>query len=340
MDVQWEASRQRTPGETSCDTPVRRPRVGDLRDQFERLKAVAEVGVDSVIVTDTEGVIEYVNPVFEVLTGYGREEAIGRTPALIKSGLLGDNFYVALWAVLRAGREFRGHFINRKKNGDLFHEEKTIRPFVDADGLVRHFVSTGRDVTQRVEALLRLEHQASHDSLTGLPNRQLFMDRLGQAQSRAARHGTHFTLLCLDLDGFKAVNDTYGHAAGDRLLQAVAARLRQCIREEDTVARIGGDEFALILADIGRREDAEKVLDKILRAFRHDARFEESRIAIRASIGACIYPEHGESLECLLQRADMAMYGQKRASGAGYRFFDGEPESLWPCHARQLLLPF
>ena len=216
------------------------PEQGAVRDSnhFQRLIRTFSEKDDAVMITDINGVIEYVNPPFESMTGYRQEEALGKSAGLVKSNLHGASFYAGMWDALRAGKEFRALFVNRRKNGEIFHEEKTIRPFVDANGTPTHYISTGRDVSERVQMLLTLEHQAYYDSLTGLPNRQLFMDRLGQAIAHATRHGRNFTLLCVDLDEFKSINDTFGHAVGDDLLRTAAVRMKQCLREEDTADKV------------------------------------------------------------------------------------------------------
>lgn len=273
------------------------------------------------------------------MTGYRRDESIGKSAGIVKSGLHGESFYAGLWDALRAGKEFRALFVNKRKSGEIFHEEKTIRPFVDAYGVPTHYISTGRDVSERVQMLLTLEHQAYYDSLTGLPNRQLFMDRLGQAITHAARHGRNFTLLCVDLDEFKAVNDTFGHAVGDDLLRTAAARMKQCLREEDTVARLGGDEFFLILANMVRRQDIEMVTGKILSAFSRGIGYGNQVIRIRASMGACGYPFDGESEAELMHTADMAMYLRKRAGGNGCSYYISEQTQEWVAGSGQRIPP-
>lgn len=204
--------------------------------------------------------------------------------------------------------------------------EQLIRPFVAANGSVTHYIFTGRDISQRIQALHHLAQKANHDGLTGLSNRMLFLDRLHQAFSQASRRQDRFALLYVDLDELKEVNDTYGHAAGDELLRVTAIHLRQSVREADTVARLGGDEFALILPDAKKREDVEKVVEKILDIFREGALWETKHLAIRASIGASLYPENGDNCEQLIQRADKAMYQQKIAGGNGVCFAVVETE--------------
>jgi diguanylate cyclase (GGDEF)-like protein/PAS domain S-box-containing protein len=271
----------------------------------------AEHCPESVIVTDHDGRIEYVNATCERVTGYPRDELIGRTPALLKSGAHEADFYRSLWSALLAGREFRAVFTNRRKNGELYYEEKFIRP------LGAGFVSCGRDVTEHAQALQRLAHAATHDSLTGLPNRSLFLDRLAQALREAQRRREPVTVAVLDVDRFREANNRHGHLAGDAALQAVAARIRSCVRDVDTVARIGGDEFGLILVGAGA-DAAGRVLEKIVAANTVPVSFREHELPLSVSVGACTYPEDGADELELRERADLKMYEAKRAGGNRY----------------------
>lgn len=291
-------------------------------NEFEQLVESARNKADVVMITDTAGIIQAVNTAFEQATGYSREEAVGQPASLMKSGLHTPEFYEKMWQTLLAGDEFQAVFVNRRKNGEIFHEDKNIRPFVDSTGKITHFVSTSHCLSDSLQAtLLRLRHEAYHDALSGLPNRHLFEDRLKQAFSRAARRGDSFSLVIIDLDNFKDINDRYGHGIGDEVLRTAAAQLRACIREQDTVARLGGDEFALILLDIHRREDVETVLRKILISLEQGLNLGDKRIPILASIGANIFPDDGVDRESLMMRADFAMYKAKSAGGHRFHFF-------------------
>jgi diguanylate cyclase (GGDEF)-like protein/PAS domain S-box-containing protein len=277
----------------------------------------AEQCPDAVIVTDRAGRIEYVNRACERLTGYARDELVGRTSAVLKSGTHEADFYRRLWSTLRAGEEFRAVFANRKKNGELYYEEKIIRPLRNGSGDTTGFASFGRDVTDRARELEKLNHAATHDSLTDLPNRSLFLDRLGQALRQATRRKEEFTVAILDIDRFRDTNNRFGHLAGDAVLQAVAHRTRACVREADTVARIGGDEFALILSGTNP-SDAARVLEKIVAANAAPLRFEDLDLAVSVSVGAATYPWDGSSELALRKRADCRMYEAKRAGGTRY----------------------
>jgi len=286
-----------------------------------RFPWIAEQFPDAIVIASADGVIEYVNPAFEALTGYSRLEALGRTPAMLKSGTHDAEFYRHVWSEVLQGRQFRGVFLNRKKSGELFHEEEIIRPVRGAGGRITHFISAGRDVTRLAQQLEQLRHAATHDALTDLPNRALFLDRLGQAIRHAARRGESFSVAVLDLDAFKEANTRFGHLAGDAVLQAVARRTRSALREVDTVARIGGDEFGLILSGIGEPAAVRQVLGKICAANARPVRFENHAVRISVSIGASTFPADGDDEEKLRKRADAAMYAAKKAGGNRCRLF-------------------
>jgi diguanylate cyclase (GGDEF)-like protein/PAS domain S-box-containing protein len=274
---------------------------------------------DAVLVTDTEGRIVYANPAFERMTGYACAELAGRTPAVLKSGMHEADFYRSLWSTLVAGREFRALFANRRKSGEPYYEDKIIRPLFDAQGRATHYISYGRDATESAREFDKLTHAATHDSLTDLPNRRLFLDRLGQALRHAARRGEPLTVAILDLDSFRDTNNRYGHLAGDAVLQAVAARTRGCVREADTVARIGGDELAIILVGASAPE-AASVFSKVVAANAAPVAFDGAHIRATVSVGAASYPHDATDEQALRKQADQAMYAAKAAGGNRYLF--------------------
>ena len=280
----------------------------------------AEQSPDAVLITSANGRIQYVNAAFEALTGFSRAEVLGRTPAVLKSGQHDARFYRRLWRAIRAGRPFRGVFLNRRKSGELFYEEEIIRPVRGPGGRIAYFVSSGRDVSVRERELEKAQHDASHDSLTALPNRGLFVDRLGQALRHAARHKEKLAVAIVDLDEFRRANDTFGHLGGDEVLRTVARRTRRAVRKADTVARIGGDEFALVLAGIESRAAAAAVLEKVRAVNAAPVRYGRARIPLSVSTGACLYPRDGRGEKTLRRCADAAMYEAKRAGGNRWRF--------------------
>jgi len=284
-------------------------------------KAAVDAAADSIVITDRNALIEYANPAFTRATGYTLEEARGKTPALIKSGKHNKTFYHKLWHTLLAGQEWKGEIINRRKNGEIYHEDMAIAPVVDATGNIDRFVAVKRDVTERKRLEQRLAHMAHYDDLTGLPNRALFFDRLDHTLLQAKRKGNLFAILFIDLDGFKNVNDRLGHEAGDNLLCEVAQRLTQCIRESDTVARMGGDEFTIILSSIAQAADAGQVAEKVIEALAAPIFPGTLRCKVGASIGISLYPTDGIDREALLNRADAAMYRIKEQGKNAYCYY-------------------
>jgi diguanylate cyclase (GGDEF)-like protein/PAS domain S-box-containing protein len=325
-----------TPVETSLSTVVlqgerlivvelawRLPESESLQ-ALRRLAWVGERSAESVMVTDGDGVIEYVNPVFESITGYANGEVVGRTAAVLKSDTHDGEFFRALWRTILAGQPFHAVFVNRGKHGRLFHEDKSIAPVVDSQGRILHFLSTGRDVSDWVRSKEQLEYRASHDLLTDLPGRSLFFDRLEHTLAYSARRGEGFTVAYLDVDRFKSINDSFGHAAGDGVLKEVAYRLNRCVRAEDTVARLSGDEFAIVLTGVGRPDAARSVLKKIVAEFKPALRIAERIVPVTVSVGACLYPADGKDAETLLRCADGTMYRAKSAGGNCWRLFSAD----------------
>jgi diguanylate cyclase (GGDEF)-like protein/PAS domain S-box-containing protein len=307
--------------------------LGMVRDISERraaeaglhkLSSAVEQAADPIVITDRTGVIEYVNPAFERLTGYSGAQAVGRTFKLLQSGLHPAEFYAALWERLDRGEVFQDVFINRRNGGALFFEEKTITPIRDSLGRITHFVSTGKDITERIQAQERLQYLAHHDVLTGLPNRSLFMERLQQAVSRGPEHTGALAVLFLDLDRFKLVNDSLGHQAGDEVLRTASARLLGCVRPGDTVARLGGDEFTLLLADLGSADGVAVVLQRIEAALAPPVRALDHELYVTASIGVSIFPEDGTDPQTLVRNADTAMYRAKEQGRNRYAFYSAD----------------
>jgi len=278
--------------------------------ELQRATWLLENSGDAGIITDSRGVIEYVNPAFEAMTGYRREQALGRTPALLKSGQHAREFYRELWKQLSDGKEFRGVLLNRRKDGSLYHEEKTIRALLDGAGNICHYMSTGRDVSARIVAVEKLRYDATHDGLTELPNRTLFHDRLQQSLSYAARSGERLAVALIDVNYFKAINDRYGHEAGDAALRVTAQRLQRCVRQADSAARLGGDEFALLLHDT---EAVERVMNALMQDCGQPFQWQGVMVPLSVSVGVSCYPDDDRSASALLRRADEAMYRAKAA---------------------------
>jgi diguanylate cyclase (GGDEF)-like protein/PAS domain S-box-containing protein len=289
-------------------------------ERLRLLSLAIEHSPASVVITDANARIQYVNKRFVELTGYSPEEVHDRNPRILKSGQTPRETYKTLWGQLRAGKDWRGHFLNRKKNGDLFWEEASISPLLDNNGAITHFVAVKEDITDRKRLEAQIWHQANYDNLTDLPNRLLFLDRLQQALRQADRDQTKTALLFIDLDRFKTVNDTLGHEVGDDMLREMARRIRSCVRTDDTVARMGGDEFTVILPRVKDGDGAGKVAGKILATLREPFLLRDRRLLMTASIGVAIYPDHGQNYTSLLKHADTAMYQVKEGGRNDFRF--------------------
>jgi diguanylate cyclase (GGDEF)-like protein/PAS domain S-box-containing protein len=293
------------------------------RIESERLKlsSAIEQTADVVMITDRNGVIEYVNPAFEQTTGYSRSEVLGKTPKLLKSDKHDERFAQRLWETILSGHVFRDVFINCKKNGQIFYEDKTITPLTDRSGEITHFIATGKDITEQMAAQERLRHLAQHDPLTDVPNRNLLMDRLNQALAQARGGDRAAAVLFLDLDRFKLINDTLGHDAGDQVLLAISQRLRKCVRKSDTVARLGGDEFALVLSNINQPQDIAAIARGILEIFTHPIELKDREVFITASMGISVYPYNSEDAASLLQQAHIAACQAKENGRNNFQFF-------------------
>jgi diguanylate cyclase (GGDEF)-like protein/PAS domain S-box-containing protein len=291
------------------------------QNELAKLASAIAHAADAVMVTNREGLIEYVNPAFERMTGWTRDEAVGARPSVLKSGEHDAAFYAAMWTAVNAGEVYRGTVVNRRRDGSSYHEEKTITPLRDAKGQITHFISTGKDVSDRIKVQEKLEFMAHHDAVTGLPNRVLLLDRIETALQRGRRESMPVAVLFLDVDGFKAINDTVGHHVGDRLLGEVAARLQGVVRERDTVARLGGDEFAIVLEGMTSMNSLGGVARKLLNAVASPYQLDGRDLYVTTSIGVARFPRDGEDVHTLLRKADSAMYRAKQAGKNTYRFY-------------------
>jgi diguanylate cyclase (GGDEF)-like protein/PAS domain S-box-containing protein len=303
---------------------IRTARMNEETEDFpamSKLSSAIQQTADSVVITDSEGTIEFVNPAFERLTGYCHAEAVGNRPSLVRSGRHSEEFYKKLWHTIRNGHVFTGIFVNQTKHGTLYYEDITITPLRDARGQITHFVSTGKDVTERMMAEQHLDHLAHHDALTDLPNRTLFIDRFKQALGRAVRHDLQVAVLFLDLDRFKLINDTLGHDAGDLLLRAVAGRLTGHIRTVDSLARYGGDEFAVLMEDVAGDQAMPAIAQNMLDALKAPFVIDGCEIHITTSIGISLYPDDGCDPQTLLKNADTAMYRAKAQGKNTFCFY-------------------
>lgn len=293
------------------------------------LSTAVEQSPASIIITRPDEVIEYVNPQFTNETGYSAEEAIGRTPAILAAGLSDKSLFRDMWATLGAGGTWSGEFINRRKSGDVFWQEARIAPVKDPDGRVAHYVGVLLDITERIKARDRLAHLAYHDVLTGLPNRVLFYERLNQSLALARRSAARIALLMIDVDWFKEINDNFGHSIGDLVLQEIAKRMIECIRDSDGIGRIGGDEFVVLLNDIGTERNAVTIAQEIRGKMADPIVAAGRTLHVTLSIGVAIFPDHGADVTELQRCADAAMYEAKSAGRDRVSIFrEGLPEPI------------
>ena len=304
------------------------------RDIRERMRVEADLhlaakvfesSLEGIYITNQQGIIIQVNQAFSDITGYSAEQSLGQRPAFLGSGWHEDYFIHEIQPVLERSGYWQGEVINRRVSGSVFPAWVGITAVHSSAGDLQGYITTFRDVTEFKDNEQQIRKLAYYDALTDLPNRSLFLDRLSQEIQRARRNRNHVALLFLDLDRFKVINDSMGHAVGDRLLAEVARRLKESIRADDTVARMGGDEFTIILNDLSNREDAEsaatQVAQKALRALSEAFVLQGREMYISASIGIAVYPEDGNHNDELLKNADTAMYHVKAASKNGYQFY-------------------
>lgn len=282
---------------------------------------VFQYAQEGIMITDAEGTILYVNPAFTAITGYTEEEVRGKNPRLLKSGRHDAFFYRQMWESVRRTGQWRGEIWNRRKNGEIYPEWLTISAIKNEKGRITHYVAVFTDITERKRYEEQIKHQALHDPLTDLPNRRLFHDRLAHAIREAKETQRKVAVLFLDLDRFKNINDTLGHILGDELLRHVAKRLSSCVPREGVLARIGGDEFAVLLPALTARAEAERVAKDIVDRFTQPIALGERSLYVSISVGISLYPDDGDDCPTLIKNADMAMYCAKEEGGNRYRFF-------------------
>ncbi|MBS1228472.1 MAG: diguanylate cyclase [Proteobacteria bacterium] len=268
----------------------------------------------SVMVTSTQGTIEFVNPAFERHSGYPANEALGRTPGLLNAGEHSAEFFSSLKKTLGAGKVFRAIFTNRRRDGDLYHEDKMITPIRDADAKISHYVATGRLLTPPAGRLA--DGADDYDALTGIPNRRRFMDQLGKTIVRCQRNSGRFSLLHVDLDRFRLINDTLGHTTGDRVLAAVAQRLAALLDEQAVIARLGGDGFTIIVEHRAKHDAVSRLAEDLIAACSRPVEIDSRALYAEVSIGIASFPQDGQDIDSLVRHAEIAMY-QAKSAGRG-----------------------
>ncbi|MGZ4959793.1 MAG: EAL domain-containing protein [Methylomonas sp.] len=301
-------------------------------EEMLRISAIAFESQSAMIVTDAHSVILRINRAFTALTGYSTEEVIGKTPHLFSSGRHEEGFFQDMWATLKETGHWQGEIWNRRKDGLIVAEWLTISSVTASDGSVTHYIGTYSNIIENKEALAEIHRLAYYDPLTRLPNRRLLQDRLEQGLTAKARNGLYGSILFLDLDNFKMLNDTRGHDAGDQLLVEVARRLCTTVREGDIVGRLGGDEFVILLENLSAEAEVAALLtkqvgEKVLAALARPYYFDSYEHHCTASIGIRLYRERSTAEE-LLRHADLAMYQAKNAGRNTLCFFDPSMQAI------------
>ena len=288
------------------------------RQSLDGLRITASVfdtAQEAILITDAHNCIIEVNPAFTTITGYSRDEALGKTPKMLGSGRQSPQFYAEMWQSLQEKKMWRGEIWNRRKCGEVYAELLSISVICDEAGKVQRHVGVFSDITYFKDHEAELSRVANYDALTGIPNRRLLSDRLAQAIAHAQRNGRMLAVCYLDLDGFKEVNDRYGHKTGDDLLVQITRRLQDELRAGDTLARLGGDEFVLLLNDLAQEVECFQILERFMQSISMPVQLEEQWISVSVSIGAVFYLADGESGsgDTLLRHADQAMYVAKQS---------------------------
>ncbi len=290
--------------------------------EIQKLMLMSSDCAEGLLICDASGLVRSVNPAFSRITGYSASDMVGENPRLLSSGRQDADFYRSFWTYLTDAGSWTGEFFNRKKNGHIYAEWKSVRAVKNERDETVSYISAIVDITHRDSEAQQLANLAYHDSLTGLPNRRLLEDRLTQAMVIASREASNFCVMYIDLDKFKPINDEFGHQVGDLVLLEVSARLQATVRHSDMVARVGGDEFVILLQSPVNDEDAYSIASSVLSALSAPIQLPDGKVlSISVSMGGARYPIDGDDVPTLLQNADAAMYGAKRF-GLDFSFFE------------------
>lgn len=305
-----------------------------MQEVIERQKAEANLrltanafdnALDSICIIDADFNVINANPAFYQTIEKTKEEVLGNDLKSLKSGFNDEEFFSKMWSVLCDVGHWSGEIWNRAKNGELYAELLTLSSIKDENGVVVNYVGVFSNITHLIKQRHNLEHIAHHDALTGLPNRLLLTDRLELAIANAERSKNSVAICYLDLDGFKPVNDRLGHCAGDHVLREIAARLKKTVRGNDTVARIGGDEFVVILVELKTTNSCEILLERLLQEVARPVHIKDNVAEVSGSIGVTIFPQDGDEPDTLLQRSDATMYLAKQSGKSKYRLYSSTP---------------
>lgn len=296
-----------------------------LEQSLKLSSSVLDECGEMIFVTDANGNIIKINKAFIKITGFTEKDVLGKNPNILKSGKQNNQFYKNMWEQIKTNKKWQGEIWNKRKNGEIYPEWISITTISNPDGTPAYYISVSSDITQRKKDADRIHFMAYYDPLTGLPNRILLQDRLKQALIQVNRNRQHGAVFILDIDHFKVINDSLGHLVGDELLQEVAKRLTSCIRQEDTISRMGGDEFVVLLADLGEDKKnaithASNVANKIIETISEPIIIKENKLQITVSIGIVMFPDDTEEITDLMKLADNAMYKVKKSGRDNFQF--------------------
>lgn len=300
----------------------------ELESQMHLLTKALEASINAMVITDKNAIIEWANPAFEKMTGFTLKEILGQNPKdLINSGQQSSEFYVNMWDTILNKEAWTGELINKRKDGSIYHEEIHITPVLDKEGEIEHFVAVKQNINERKEKEERIEHFAFYDVLTNLPNRRLLGEHLGKILDTFPRQNKYVAILYLDLDKFKSLNDTKGHDIGDELLKQIAYRIDKLMRKEDIIARIGGDEFVIVLDDLPKDydeavQDTRIIAEKVRKTIYTPFDLKDETYQASTSIGICLFRDNFLSMEELLKHADTALYVAKLQGRNSVHFFN------------------
>ncbi|MGZ5052820.1 MAG: EAL domain-containing protein [Methylobacter sp.] len=307
-----------------------------VEEQLRMAASVFASTQEGIMITDARKCIVDVNPAFTGVTGYTRDDVLGKSPGLLKSGLHDAPFYETMWRDINQQGYWRGEIWNRKKSGEIYAQWLTISAVADKHGKVTHYISASSDITQLKEQERKLQLIAHYDPLTGVPNRILLADRMHLALSQTRRDNCLMAVGYLDLDGFKPVNDRLGHEAGDQLLVEIALRIKNALREGDTVARLGGDEFVFLLLGLEKVEDCEITVHRLLQVISQPISLTSQVVSVSASIGISIFPQDNADPDTLLRHADQAMYQAKQEGKNCFHIYNLELDRQLHAHREAL----
>lgn len=294
---------------------------GKAEEALELAGKVFEASFDGIMVTDIRGAIMAVNPAFTRITGYTSDEVLGKNPNLLKSDRHDEQFYASKWALLREGGYWTGEVWNRKKDGNVSPMMETLSACMDKSGNISNYIWVITDISEMKDAQTLIKFLAYHDPLTGLPNRVVAREHFDKVINEATAGGNMVAVICFDIDRFKVINDSIGHAIGDQVLKILAGKFLSSLSDSDKITRQGGDEFLLISGNIKDRDQAACIAQLIIEVVDQELNVDGHRLSISASLGIALYPTHGETLEDLLRKAENALYQAKKDGGNAYRFF-------------------